>query len=146
MTACATGCSEVPLPAGWGHAVLHARSHGAEAGVTRSYDAHGRVLAWRPPSLDGGWACDVEASTTEAPALAARFGCSGGSLLQRWVLTETVAKLLDVPVLAFSRQHGLLPESPVGVPFEAPGFGRRIRLLALRPAALGAYCAFGVAG
>lgn len=109
MTACDRRCTPVALPHGWGTATLHSSAHApATPSTRRSYDALGRQLVWRPPP-GNRHACDLELAHAEAPALARRFQCDPRDLALRWILTETLAKLADRPVLVHLRDRGLEP-------------------------------------
>ena len=107
MSPCTDRCLEVVLPSGWGSAVLHQATHAEPDGhAHRSYDGLGRQLVWQPRGA-GLHACDLEARGASAPALARRFGSDEDDLALRWIVTETLAKLADTPVLAYLRDHGL---------------------------------------
>jgi hypothetical protein len=112
----------IPLPAGWGKAILNAPGCHSPRSVdtARSYDHLGRQLVWIPDrrSTRGRrFACDIEHRSRPSPDLAARFGLSKREFLRRWVTTEVLAKLLDVPVLVLLERHGLS---------EGPGRGARV--------------------
>ncbi len=106
--------TRVPLPAGWGEAWLHdAGSHQPKDNRSaRAYDHRGRQLVWLPPVTDGRVACDIENSHGRPVSeIALRFGVCEHEFRRRWVVAEVQAKLADVPVLLWLKQHGL-PAAP----------------------------------
>jgi hypothetical protein len=120
----------LPLPKGWGEARLEqaplvrlprpdvpVRRPCAERWTTRSYDHRGTMLVWRPAEwvpAPRAFACDLEHkarfSGTADPARVDARLC-----IERWVATEVVAKLLQVPVLVLIVSHGLLSIASGGV-------------------------------
>ncbi|MBI3881575.1 MAG: hypothetical protein HY301_16125 [Verrucomicrobia bacterium] len=101
----------IELPKSWGQAELRPPdSHAPRTSRTaRSYDHLGRQLVWSGPrGEDSGtrFVCDVE-SVAASPEMSRRFGLDGREFARRWVVTEVLAKLHDVPVLAWLKQRGL---------------------------------------
>jgi hypothetical protein len=71
--------------------------------VTRSHLPDGRVVGWYG---DPGVVIDAEvADATPPTALVARFGAAG--FWERWTAAECAAKLADVPMHLWLREHGL---------------------------------------
>ena len=71
--------------------------------VTRSHLPDGRVVGWYG---DPGVVVDAEvAGATPPPALVERFGAAG--FWERWTAAECAAKLADVPMHLWLREHGL---------------------------------------
>ena len=83
-------------------------------GAIRSYDHRGVVYSWQPPrSLAYRRAAlDVEAKDQPSVAeMSARHGLTKSAFLRRWVTTEAIAKVLDVPILDYLKTHGLPDEA-----------------------------------
>jgi hypothetical protein len=98
----------INLPDGWGDAVLR-KLHKRRPGATYSYDHLGHQLTWTPAQIPAkNIACDVEQQGRDCARMAAHFGMSQGQFLRAWVLTEVLAKLLDVPILSWLKVHGLI--------------------------------------
>ncbi|MDB5508435.1 MAG: hypothetical protein JWL93_904 [Hyphomicrobiales bacterium] len=80
----------------------------------RSYDHRGRVFGWAPPR---GWplhraAFDIEAKAFEGSAcVRARYFGRLSPFLLHWTSTEVAAKLLDVPILTYLKDHGAVTAS-----------------------------------
>ncbi len=71
--------------------------------VTRSRVADGRVVGWYG---EPGTVVDAEIRDRTPPArLGARFGTE--DFWRRWTLAECAAKLADVPMHLWLREHGL---------------------------------------
>jgi hypothetical protein len=97
----------INLPDGWGNAVLRKR-HERRPGAAYSYDHLGHQLTWSPAQIAAkNFACDMEQHGRDSARIAARFGMSQRQFLRAWVLTEVLAKLLDVPILSWLKLHGL---------------------------------------
>lgn len=78
--------------------------------LTRSHLADGRVVGWYGAP---GVVIDAEvASAAVPPALAAAYGTE--RFWERWTAAECGAKLHDVPLPLWLREHGL-PDAPAGV-------------------------------
>lgn len=74
-----------------------------EDATTRSHLADGRVIGWFG---DPGIVIDAELTGSPIPpALAARYGRE--DFWPRWTRAEVAAKLADVPIILWVRQHGL---------------------------------------
>lgn len=78
--------------------------------VTRSHLADGRVVGWYG---EPGVVVDAEIDGPVPPALAAAYGEQ--DFWARWTAAECAAKLADVPIAIWLRQHGL---SAVGAEIE----------------------------
>ena len=101
----------INLPDGWGDAVLRKR-HERRTGAAYSYDHLGHQLTWSPAQITAqSIACDVEQHGRDSAQIAAHFGMSQRQFLRAWVLTEVLAKLLDVPILSWLKRHGLAATS-----------------------------------
>ena len=97
----------INLPDGWGGAVLRKR-HKRQLGAAYSYDHLGHQLTWSPAQIPAkNIACDMEQHGRDSTRIAAHFGMSQRQFLRAWVLTEVLAKLLDVPILSWLKLHGL---------------------------------------
>lgn len=71
--------------------------------VSRSYVADGRCVGWYGAP---GWVVDAELSDQQVPpALAKRHGVA--DFHRRWTRAECAAKLADVPIVLWLREHGL---------------------------------------
>jgi hypothetical protein len=71
--------------------------------VTRSHLGDGRVVGWYG---EPGVVVDAEVDTAEPPAeLARRYGRE--QFWARWTAAECRAKLADVPIALWLREHGL---------------------------------------
>jgi hypothetical protein len=101
----------IPLPEGWGAACLHepGRHESRVAGAAHSYDHLGHQLSWRTPDdVEARFACDVESCLRPASDLPTFQNLAPEEFVRRWVATEVLAKLCDVPILAWLKQHGLV--------------------------------------
>jgi hypothetical protein len=98
----------IPLPADWGEAWLCApgEHHPKNSRTVRAYDHHGVQLAWIPPGR-GRFACDMEHLDRPCREMAEHFQLAAETFLRRWVATEVMAKLSDVPVLQWLKTRGL---------------------------------------
>jgi hypothetical protein len=125
----------IQLPAGWGEAEICAdapRIACAQAPGPRAYDHLGNRLSWFPP---GDWgvkksACDLEDCSRDVSFMAAQFGVQTVEFHQRWVASEVLAKLADVPILEWLKTHGLFACAP-GAPVRAEFPGTRAELMVL---------------
>jgi hypothetical protein len=140
----------LPLPPGWGRAVLDERVDGrpAAAGAVRSYDHRGVRLAWHPPEeLRRGrrFACDIEHAGRDAGVMAARFGLAADAFLDAWVLTEVAAKLADQPILSWLKEHGLVTPARAGEPMSLGCAAGAMTLLLVPNAPSDAHLALGFA-
>jgi hypothetical protein len=103
----------------------------AEWGAVRSYDHRGQVFSWRAP---GGLACeraalDIEAKDSPAiESLSSRFHVRPDEFLRRWTATETLAKVLDLPILELLRRSGLSPEAPLHWTYREGVWLRRVEM------------------
>ena len=117
------------LPGGWG--LLELRRADERRAVQRallSYDARDRMLVWRPgPAVRGHAACDIEAYDRPVPAPLRPRGCTALEFFARWTATEVVAKVLQIPVVIWIREQGLVPCRP-GHSLEYLAGERRIAL------------------
>jgi hypothetical protein len=88
----------------------------SDAHWARTYDHEGRLVTWRPPRRGGRIAVDAEGLDRPLdPALQRRWGENDqASFLARWTVAETMAKLADIPILAWLHEHGLPPQPPRG--------------------------------
>lgn len=129
--------TQIPLPTGWGRAeLLRAGCHlPPNAGTARAYDHEGRQLVWSSITFTRGrmrFACDLENRSRPSSDLARYFGLGKHEFTRRWVVTEVLAKLFDVPVLLWLRQRGL-----------ATGPSERVPIYIWESAASGTVAAFG---
>ena len=104
----------VPLPDGWGEAALFEPNETAWTDATRSYDHLGACLAWRVPAGMHG-ACDMERADKDVGALPAQLGVAEDGFLERWVVAESCAKTLDVPMALWLQQRGLASLTGLGI-------------------------------
>ncbi|HTR97850.1 MAG TPA: hypothetical protein VMH61_08110 [Candidatus Acidoferrales bacterium] len=120
------------LPAGWGAARLVppgaavrspcAAAGPAAAGAPRAYDHEGAMLEWSPGPANAeaaAVACDLEhvgrfAGEADPARTDPRLS------VRAWVATEVLAKLANVPILAFVRDCG------VADPGDAPQLERAL--------------------
>lgn len=92
--------------------------------AARSHLSDGRAVAWTAPSPRGcRLAVDAELLGQRVPPVLLRRAGVAADLPERdvwrqWTRAETVAKLLDVPILLWVREHGLTV--PAGAGDEAP--------------------------
>ncbi len=89
----------------------------AESGdaVTRSHLGDGRCVGWYAPPAPG-WRVAIDAERADGllpSALVRRFGAT--DFWARWTRAECLAKLTDVPIVAWWHRHGL--EVPPGTPW-----------------------------
>ena len=113
----------IQLPDGWGEAEIRAdapRIACAQAPGPRAYDHLGNCLRWFPSANLGvkKFACDLEDCSRDVSFLAAQFGVAPAQFHQRWVASEVLAKLADVPILQWLKTHSLHCCEP-GIPFRA---------------------------
>jgi hypothetical protein len=117
------------LPGGWG--MLELRRADERRAVQRallSYDARDRLLVWRPGrAVRGDAACDIEAYDRPVPAPFRLRGRTALEFFARWTATEVVAKVLQIPVVIWIREEGLVPCRP-GRSLEYLAGERRISL------------------
>lgn len=101
--------TRIPLPDGWGEAWLHELGQHRQnlTGTVRAYDHRGRQLVWQPPAIAERAACDVEDSSVFSPERASIFGLNHADACRRWVTTEVLAKLSDVPILTWIKTRGI---------------------------------------
>lgn len=111
---------EIPLPEGFGRsAVLYVPAPGEEipswpqyavGAGTHSYDSKGALLGWNS-GLSYPHVCDMEYLSRSSGlylVLQEKFGTrSQEEFLWRWVITETLAKLYNVPIVFWTQKHGL---------------------------------------
>jgi hypothetical protein len=93
-------------------------------GAIRSYDHLGAVFSWEPPLVLSyrRAALDVEAKDQPSVAeMSARHGLTEAEFLRRWVTTEAIAKVLDVPILDYLKKHGLPDQATEAWQQEAAG-------------------------
>ncbi|MDF8262940.1 hypothetical protein [Luteipulveratus flavus] len=82
--------------------------------AARSYLADGRGVAWDPPGRGGcRLAVDAELAAQRVPGAVVRRArltepVEPQDFWARWTRAEVLAKLLDVPILLWVREHGLL--------------------------------------
>jgi hypothetical protein len=80
----------------------------------RSYDHRGTVYSWQPPQglVYHRAALDVEAKNQPSVAeMAMRHSLTESAFLRRWVTTEAIAKVMDIPILDYLKTHGLPDEA-----------------------------------
>lgn len=105
---------QISLPVGFGRpATLYIPGPDDECPIgagMHSYDSERALLCWSS-GLFFAHACDVEylyRSSGLHSVLQERFGTSNQEeFLRRWVVTEVLAKLHDVPVVIWAGEHGL---------------------------------------
>ena len=120
----------VPLPDGWGTARLIQPGISTECGpqCARSYDHTGCVLHWLPRRANGvdtRFACDMEHISRIDGVTVGELarGISSEEFARRWVVTEVLAKLADIPILVALRDYGLATASPNGISILDQPFG-----------------------
>ena len=99
----------VNMPVGWGQSRIFLFGERAprDVNTTCSVDHRGSRIIW---STDGAQtaACDLEHCERECNELAHIFGASSSNeLLRRWVISESLAKIANVPILLWIRSKGL---------------------------------------
>jgi hypothetical protein len=77
--------------------------------TARAYDHLGFQLAWFPAGQHR-FACDVEHADRPCRELAERFGMPAEKFRRCWVATEVLAKLMNVPVLQWVKEYGLVTD------------------------------------
>ena len=127
--------SVIQLPAGWGEAEIRAdapRIPCAQSPGPRAYDHLGNRLRWFPPAALGvrKSACDLEDCSRDVSFMAAQLGVEPAQFHQRWVASEVLAKLADMPILEWLKTHGLFACEP-GAPVRAEIPGSRAELMVL---------------
>jgi hypothetical protein len=126
----------IQLPTGWGAAEICADAAHISCAITpgpRAYDHLGNRLCWFPPANFGvqKLACDLEDCSRDVSFMAWQFGVAPAQYHERWVTTEVLAKLADMPMLEWLKTHGLFacaPGEPVRV--ELPGLRAELMVLA----------------
>ena len=89
--------------------------------VTRSHLSDGLVVGWYG---EDGVVIDAEVTLAEPPpTLAGRYGA--WEFWARWTAAECRAKLADIPIVLWLREHGLEPPPP------PPGEGARVEVVTL---------------
>lgn len=121
------------VPPSWGTVIIgYPRPLPALGGV-HAYDHRGRVLFWNPSPNeahpDRRCACDVESSDAQVAYMGERWKQNKEDFLASWVCTETAAKLLRIPILAFLKEHGLVSPPPHSTPEIATLMGQQIEVL-----------------
>lgn len=71
----------------------------------RSYDSAGRVLLWEPPKINfKKSAADIEHFDRNVEFISKSLGFNPEYFLANWVCNETLAKLLDIPILKLIKE------------------------------------------
>jgi hypothetical protein len=98
----------------------------------RSYDRYGSCFSLQaPPDLfPKALALDIEARDTAVPSmLYSLSGCKGtDEFWAIWTRSEVAAKLLNIPILAWIRTHGLLSTIEKNSPHFSPDLKTRTLL------------------
>ena len=107
----------IQLPEGWGEAEICAdapRIPCAMAPGLRAYDHLGNRLCWLPPSDRNvkKFACDIEDRGRDVSFMAKQFGVEPAEFHRRWVASEVLAKLANVPILEWIKSRGLFSCEP----------------------------------
>ena len=133
----------IDLPEPFGSALFGPDSPGGYD-YARAYDHLGNRLAWALPRGQVG-ACDVERQTGTRSWLANAYGMSDQAFLASWVQTETVAKMLDVPIMTYVRAQGLIQASEAHEQTIRLNIdGANIDMVTTFVAYLDAWCCFGM--
>lgn len=100
----------VTLPNGWGTASIKRRQgRASRSRWPRSYDSTGLVLTWMPDAAmaDAAVACDIE-HVSRFDDETCRLLCVSPDLgIERWTVTEVLAKLGGLPILQLLHAQGL---------------------------------------
>ena len=141
----------IQLPEGWGRAEIRPaapRIPCAGAVGPRAYDHLGNLLSWFPPVGRAAekFACDLEDCTRDVSFMASRFGAEPTQFHRRWVASEVLAKLADMPILQWLKTRGLFrceTAAPVTTEISGAAFSGTAQLIIVEEGSR--MMAFGIA-